>query len=136
MRALALSLILWAAATLAAAQPAPLPRSTPEAEGVSSAAILAFVADAEATVDALHSMMLLRHGRVIAEGWWTPYGPQWNHTMYSMSKSFTSTAVGFAVAEGRLSVEDRVTSFFPQDLPSQVSEPLAALKVKHLLVLG
>jgi CubicO group peptidase (beta-lactamase class C family) len=67
----------------------------------------------------LHSFMMLRHGQVIAEGWWEPYGPELVHTMYSMSKSFTSTAVGFAVAEGKMSVEDKVVSFFPDDLPSE-----------------
>src|SRR5207302_11397560 len=56
--------------------------------------------------------------------------------MYSMSKSFTSTAVGFAVAEGKLRVEDRVVSFFPKDLPEQVSNNLAALRVKDLLTMS
>ena len=110
-----------------------LPHSTPEAEGVSSAGILAFLDAMAVNKHELHSFMLVRHGRVIAEGWWSPYGPQFNHTMYSMSKSFTSTAVGFAVAEGKLSVDDKVMSFFPDDLPAQQSEYLASLRVKHLL---
>ena len=133
MRALALSLILWAAATLAAAQPAPLPRSTPEAEGVSSAAILAFVADAEATVDALHSMMLLRHGRVIAEGWWAPYRREDPHLLFSLSKSFASTGIGLAVAEGRLSLDGTVLEFFPDDAPAEPSANLTAMRVRDLL---
>src|SRR5262249_15164444 len=66
-------------------------------------------------------------------GWWTPYAPELRHTMYSMSKSFTSTAVGLAVAEGRLSVDDKVVSFFPDDLPAQVSDELASLRVKDML---
>ena len=80
--------------------------------------------------------MLARHGQVIAEGWWPPYGPELNHMLYSLSKSFTSTAIGFAVAEGKLKVEDRVTTFFPEDLPEQVSEYLAALRVKDLLTMS
>ena len=110
-----------------------LPRSTPEAEGVASAGILAFLDAMAAAKHELHSFMIVRHGHVIAEGWWSPYAPQFNHTMYSMSKSFTSTAVGFAVAEGRLTVDDKVVSFFPNDLPDKVSDPLAALRVKDLL---
>lgn len=109
-----------------------LPRSTPEAEGISSAGILAFVQAAQAKHE-MHSFMLVRHGRVVAEGWWSPYGPQFNHTLYSMSKSFTSSAVGFAVAEGRLTVDDKVVSFFPKDRPAVVSENLAALRVRDLL---
>ena len=80
--------------------------------------------------------MMVRHGRVIAEGWWSPYGPGLNHTLYSMSKSFTSTAVGFAVAEGRLRLDDKVVSFFPKDLPEQVSPLLAALRVRDLLTMS
>ncbi len=73
MRPIAL-LLFVASATVAAAQPTALPRSTPEAQGVPSAAILAFVEAAEKNVDALHSLMVLRHGHVVAEGWWGPYG--------------------------------------------------------------
>ncbi|MEJ2239321.1 MAG: serine hydrolase, partial [Gemmatimonadales bacterium] len=107
-----------------------LERSTPEREGVSSAAIVDFL-DAVAQSDhEFHSFMLLRHGKVIAEGWWDPYRPDLKHTMYSLSKSFTSTAVGFAVSEGVLSLDDKVISFFPDDLPDAVSPYLAELTIK------
>ncbi len=113
-----------------------LPRSAPEAEGVASAGILAFLEGAERNRHELHSFMLVRHGRVVAGGWWSPYAAPLNHTMYSMSKSFTSTAVGLAVAEGKLRVDDRVVSFFPNDLPDKVDENLAALRVKDLLTMS
>jgi len=113
-----------------------LPRSTPEAEGVASDGILAFLDAMAAHQHELHSFMLVRHGRVVAEGWWAPYGPRLNHALYSLSKSFTSTAVGFAVTEGRFTVEDKVSSFFPKELPATVSDHLAALRVKHLLTMA
>lgn len=113
-----------------------LPRSTPEAQGVSSESIQAFIDAIGKSTHELHSFMMLRHGHVIAEGWWAPYGPEYVHTMYSMSKSFTSSAVGFAVAEGRLTVEDKVSSFFPDELPAKISDNLAKLKVKHLLTMS
>ncbi|MDZ4290176.1 MAG: serine hydrolase [Prosthecobacter sp.] len=113
-----------------------LPRSTPEAQGVSTAGIQAFLdAIAQGRFE-LHSLMMLRHGHVIAEGWWSPYAPDLKHAMYSMSKSFTSTAVGFAVTEGKLTVEDKVISFFPDDLPTKISDNLAALRVKDLLTMS
>ncbi len=111
----------------------PLPRSNPESEGVSSAAVLSFVEAAEKSRNEFHSFMLLRHGKVVAEGWWNPYQPGLKHTLYSVSKSFMSTAVGFAVNEGLLSVNDKVVSFFPNDLPAVVSPYLAGLTVKDLL---
>ncbi|MDZ4401732.1 serine hydrolase [Prosthecobacter sp.] len=130
------SFSLWIPKTFAEATATKLARSMPEAEGVSSKAILDFLDAVAREKFELHSFMMLRHGKVIAEGWWEPYGPELVHTMYSMSKSFTSTAVGFAVAEGKMSVEDKVVSFFPDDLPAKVSENLAAMRVKDLLTMS
>ena len=113
-----------------------LPRGTPEEQGVSSAGILAFLEAIGKSRHEFHSFMLVRNGRVIAEGWWPPYRASANHTLYSLSKSFTSTAVGFAVTEGKLNVNDPVTSFFPDDLPAKISGNLAALRVKHLLTMS
>ena len=113
----------------------PLTISTPEAEGISSQAILDFVDAVESRIDALHSMMLLRHGKVIAQGWWYPYRADHRHRLFSLSKSFTSTAIGFAVTEGHLSIDDRVVDFFPEDLPPKVSDHLARMRIRHLLTM-
>jgi CubicO group peptidase (beta-lactamase class C family) len=112
-----------------------LPRSTPEAQGIPSAAIHAFVDAAERDLDALHSFMLLRHGQVVAEGWWEPYRPQGPHMLFSLSKSFTSTAIGLLVAEGRLSVDDPVLAFFSGDAPPEPGAHLQAMRVRHLLTM-
>lgn len=113
-----------------------LPRSTPEAQGVASASILDFVETADREIDALHSLMLLRHGHVIAEGWWAPYDAQSPHELYSLSKSFTSTAVGLAIAEGHLSLDDSVLSCFPEDAPAEPSANLKAMRVRDLLCMS
>ena len=113
-----------------------LPRSTPEAEGISSEGILAFLEAIGKSTHELHSFMMMRHGRVVAEGWWTPYEPTSRHMLYSLSKSFTSSAVGFAVAENKLRVSDRVVSFFPNDLPKTVGDRLASLRVSDLLTMS
>jgi CubicO group peptidase (beta-lactamase class C family) len=112
---------------------ADLPRSSPEAQGVSSAAVLSFVEAADRDLDSLHSFMLLRHGNVVAEGWWAPYHAEARHSLFSLSKSFTSTAVGLAVAEGKLSVDDEVLKFFPEDAPEKPSGNLKAMRVSDLL---
>jgi CubicO group peptidase (beta-lactamase class C family) len=110
-----------------------LPRSTPEAQGIASSAILAFVEAVDSEIQELHSFMLVRHGQVVAEGWWSPYAPKYPHMLFSLSKSFTSSAIGLAVTEGRLSIDDPVVSFFPDDLPAGVTPKLAAMRVRHLL---
>nr|MDA3821420.1 serine hydrolase [Bacteroidales bacterium] len=112
---------------------ASLLRSTPEAENVSAQGIINFIDAVDASDQELHSFMVLRHGNVVAEGWWDPYKPELKHTLYSTSKSFTSTAIGFAVTEGLITVEDKVISFFPDELPETVSENLTAMRIKDLL---
>ena len=114
-------------------QVADLPRSTPEAEGVNSDGIIAFLKTAEKGKHEFHSFMFLRHGNVIAEGWWAPYAPELKHTLYSTSKSFTSTAVGFAVTGNLIDVSDKVISFFPEYLPDTVSPFLADMGIRDLL---
>jgi CubicO group peptidase (beta-lactamase class C family) len=116
--------------------PVHLPRSSPEAQGVSSAGILSFVQAADEQLDAIHSFMLVRHGHVVAEGWWSPYAADTRHVLYSLTKSFTSTAVGLAVAEGRIKVEDLVLPYFPDDSPAEPSENLKAMRVRDLLTMS
>jgi CubicO group peptidase (beta-lactamase class C family) len=127
---IAATVVLFATATLAAQS---LKESTPEAGGVSSAAISNFLNEANKSNSEFHSIVILRHGKVITKGWWNPYGPELKHTMYSCSKSFTATAVGFAISEKKLSLTDKVVSFFPEDVPATVSENLAALTIKDVL---
>ncbi len=116
--------------------PSDLPRSIPEAEGVTSESIISFLKAIEGRPHEFHSFVYLRHGKVISEGWWDPYKPELKHTLYSASKSFTSTAVGFAVTEKRLKVTDKVISFFPEYLPSAVSPNLADMEVRDLLFMS
>jgi CubicO group peptidase (beta-lactamase class C family) len=115
---------------------APLPRSTPEAQGIASGAILGFVAAAEKSIHALHSVMIVRRGHVVAEGWWAPYAANEPHQLFSLSKSFTSTAVGLAVAEGRLTIYDPVLSFFPGLAPEKPGANLKAMRVRDLLTMS
>ena len=113
--------------------PSRLFRSTPERQGMSSAALLGFVEVADSRLDSLHSFMMVRHGQVVAEGWWSPYSAESRHELYSLSKSFTSTAVGIAIAEGRMTVNDPVLAAFPDDAPKDPSANLKAMRLRDLL---
>ena len=110
-----------------------LPRSKPERQNVSSRSILDFVNALEVEELGVHSFMLMKHGHVVAEGTWSPYNPEHPHILNSLSKSFTSTAIGMAVDEGRLSVDDAVISFFPEDVTEAIENNMANMKVHHLL---
>ncbi len=112
---------------------ATLTRSNPEQQGVSSAAIIAFLKDVEKDIQHLHSFMLLRHGHVISEGWWHPWQADEKHMLFSLSKSFTSAAIGIAIHERLFHVTDHIVDLFPEQLPAMVSENLAKMQIQHLL---
>ena len=126
--------ILFCAGALAQ-NPVSLPPSPPEKEGVSSAAILSFIERLEKDIDAVHSFMILRHGKRIAQGWWAPFDERTPHLMHSLSKSFTSTAVGLAIEEGQLSLDDPVISFFPDETPANPSWQLKAMRIRDLITM-
>lgn len=110
-----------------------LPRSTPAEQGVDPGAVLAFVdaVDADPTVE-LHGLMVLRHGHVVAEGWWAPHTPERTRLLYSISKSFTSTALAFAIGEGLVDLDDTVISHFPE-LDAEITDPHnRSLTLRHL----
>lgn len=83
----------------------------------------------------LHSVMVLKHGHVIYEKWLNDAGPDIPHVMHSVSKTFTSIAVGMAIEEGKLHLDDKVIAFFPDQLPDEVSDNLAAMTVRDLLTM-
>jgi CubicO group peptidase (beta-lactamase class C family) len=112
----------------------PLPRSTPEAQGISSQAILNFVEAAD-KINTLHSYMIVRHGKVISAGWWKPEAADKPHVLWSLSKSFNSTAVGLAIHQGKLKLTDHVLKFFPDDAPADPSDNLKAMTVRDLLTM-
>jgi CubicO group peptidase (beta-lactamase class C family) len=130
---IALSLV---SATRAKAASDALPRSTPEAQGISSQAILEFVEAADRSVNTFHSFMILRHGKVIAEGAWKPEKLDEPHVLNSVSKSFNSTAIGLAIQSGKLRLDDPVLKFFPADAPADPSENLKEMTVRDLLTMS
>ena len=132
-RLFVLPLLLLVSSLAAQAADKALPRSTPEQQGISSAAVRDFIETADQQINTLHSFMLVRHGHVIAEAWWKPESPDKRHVMWSLSKSFTSTAIGLAVAEGKLTLDDPVLKFFPNEAPAEASENLKAMRVRDLL---
>jgi len=124
------TLVVLASSASLLSQTAP----TPESLGVSSRSVAGFLDElGEEQPGAIHGMVLMRHGKVVAKGWWDPYRPEYPHMLYSLSKSFTSTAVGIAQEEGLLSIDDPVISFFPDLAPEDPSPHLKAMRIRDLL---
>jgi CubicO group peptidase (beta-lactamase class C family) len=118
------------------AQATSLPRATPESQGISSAGIQALLDEADAKAYGLHGIMILRRGNVVAEGWWAPYSAAEPHMLFSLSKSFTSTAIGMLQAEGKINIHDKVGSFFPDEMPADASDNQKNLRLRDLLMMS
>ena len=115
-----------------------LPRTTASAEVV--AAVDSFVNATQTRPVApdsitLHSIMILKHGQVVFEKWFNGHTAETPHPMFSVSKTFTATAVGLAINEGKLNLTDPVVSFFPDKLPAEQSDNLKAMTVRDLLTM-
>ena len=110
-----------------------LPRTAPSAQGVDADGIHAFLDEMDrADAIELHSLMVLRHGAVVAEGWWAPYTADAPHLLYSLSKSFTSTAAGIAAGEGLLDLDRTVLSYFPELDADITDERSRRMLVRHI----
>lgn len=110
--------------------------ATPESEGISSQAVLDFISAVEKDVDALHGIVVVRDGKIISKGWWAPYRENNTHVLYSLSKSFTSTAIGLAVDEKKLKLDDKVVSYFPDETPADANDNLKNMRIRDLLCMG
>lgn len=114
-----------------------LPRTSPEAMGLSSQSILNFLDRLESEQIDIVSLMLLQHGQVLYEGYWAPYTPDQLRTVYSMSKTFTSLAVGIAVGEGKIRLDERIVDLFPEQAKKAPDSPqLQTLTIRHLLMMA
>jgi CubicO group peptidase (beta-lactamase class C family) len=114
----------------------PLPRSTPAAENIDAEGISHYLDAVKTSNQNLHSLMIVRNGHVVAEYWFGDHAADKPHTMFSVSKTYTATAIGFAITEGKLNLTDKVISFFPDKLPKQIDDHLKALEIRHLLIMA
>ena len=113
-----------------------LPRGVPENENVKKEGLESFITTLTDDKQDIHSAMVLRNGKVIFEQWFDHYNSNTSQIMYSVTKTYTATAIGFAVAEKRIKLSDKVISFFPDKLPENVSSNLKAMEIRHLLTMS
>lgn len=112
------------------------PASSPESVGIPSKAVLNFLQRIDAERIGMHGFLIVRHNRIAAEGYWSPWSAERKHRMYSISKSFVSLAVGLMIDEGKLTLDDRVVEYFPDKLPATLHPWLAASTVRDLLMMS
>lgn len=109
--------------------------STPEAEGIPGKAVKRLIEKLQEQKIPLHSLLIARHGKVAAEAYFWPYEKNTLHRMFSQTKSFTSLAIGLLEAEGRISIQDKICSYFSEYLPGQVHPWMEKMTIENLLMM-
>lgn len=114
----------------------PFEKATPEQVGIKSSLILDYIENLEKSETEMHGLMIMRHNKMIAEGWWAPFGPNLRHGLQSHTKTYAATAVGLCYTEGLLKLDERLIDIFPDESPEDPSENLKLLTVRDVLCMG
>lgn len=110
-------------------------KATPESAGVSSRCISSALRSLNRDGVMMHSLLVLRGKSLITEAYWKPWKRDSLHRMYSVTKSFVSLAIGCLIDEGKIRLDDRIVSYFPEYLPSPVPEELAEMTIRDMLMM-
>lgn len=107
---------------------------TPESQGIASKHIVSFLKRLEEIQIPMHSMILMRHGKIVAETYYRPYNRNERHRMFSVTKSMVSLAIGLLCEEGKLSLEDKIVAYFPEKVPKEGVHPyIAQITIRDML---
>ena len=114
-----------------------LPRCAPEEVGIPSEVISRLVDALDSFPGSeMHGLMVMRHGKVCAEGWWQPFAPGQAHICWSQSKTYTATGIGVLITQGKLSLDTKLVDVFPELVPSDAGENLGKIQIRHLLTMS
>ena len=113
-----------------------LERITPEKAGISSKQVKKCIEKLMHENTQMHGFMAARHGKVFAECWWAPYNSEMVHSNHSFGKSYTATAIGVAVTEKKLSLDEKMVDIFKKEIEERklnVPELTKQITVRHVL---
>jgi len=111
-------------------------RATPESVGLPSRAVEDLLDRLAGEGAEMHGLMIMRRGKVCAEGWWAPYGPGIRHGLQSLTKTYAATGVGLAYTEGLVGLDDRIIDIFADEAPRNPGDKLGRLRVRDVLCMG
>jgi len=111
-------------------------RVTPESVGIRSTDIASYIDALERSNTEMHGLMIMRGGKICCEGWWSPYAPGLRHGLQSHTKTYAATAVGIAVNEDIVRLDERLIDIFPDESPKEPGENLQLLTVRDVLCMG
>ena len=110
--------------------------STPEKEGIKSSYIKEYVEKLEEYNLSSHSLVIMRHGKLIYESYWAPFDKDYLHRMYSVTKSFVSLAIGFLEQDGLINLDDKISKYFPDETKGQPNEYMKNQTIRNMLMMS
>ncbi len=110
-------------------------RITPEAAGISSDRIVKFINKLEQRGAIMHSLLIMRHGKILTENYWSPFDKDFCHRMYSQTKSYAAIGIGLLEEEGKLSLDDKVADIFPDKIDTEISVHLKEQTIRQMLTM-
>ena len=113
------------------------PKASPESVGICSQSVMDFFDRLEANDVCMHSVLIIRDGKLAVETYYHPYQADTLHRMFSVTKSFTSLAIGLLAEEGRISLDDKIIDYFPEKLPAKGVHPYTAkITIRNMLMMA
>ena len=112
------------------------PNAAPASVGIPAAAIDRFLNRLTVNRLPMHSVLMLRHGKLVFENYWKPFDENRKHRLYSTSKSFVSAAVGILIGDGKLSLDDPVGKFFPDKVTPETHPWVTGATIRDLLMMA
>ena len=110
-------------------------RITPEEAGISSATVQRFLEKLDQRGAIMHSLMLVRDGKVFAEHYWAPYNQDSLHRMYSQTKSYAAMGIGLLEQEGKIRLDDRIADYFPEKIKGSIPPEVQELTIRNMLTM-
>lgn len=108
----------------------------PEEEGISSKHIVKFIDFIEEYKINLHSFMMVRRGKIVAEGYYPPFHKGFAHRLYSSSKTFVAMAIGKLIEEGKVKLDDKLVDFFPELLEREQDQYMQECTIENALTMS
>lgn len=113
-----------------------LQRAIPEEVGISSGALTELVDQLEKFHVPVHSLLVMRHGKLVMDAYYAPYTADTLHRMYSITKSFTSLGIGLLEADGRISLDDRICQYFPEYVTEETHPWILEMTIRNMLMMS
>ena len=110
--------------------------SSPEKHGIKSEWIKEYIQVLEKSKIATHNLIIMRDDHILFEKYWEPFNKDFLHRMYSVTKSFVSLAIGFLEQDGKISLDDPIVKYFPEESKDVTDENVKNQTIRNMLMMS